>query len=124
MIRRNRGFLDLALGSLLMTIAVCRPWGGESAQQEQTPVHPVAQTSARERGRQVFLSNCNGCHPGGGAGVGPALKNRPIPESLVRSQVRNGRGIMPAFSPDRISDEQLEALVAYVTNLHRQSESQ
>ncbi len=54
-------------------------------------------TEADTRGEQVFLSNCNGCHPGGGAGIGPARNNRPIPESLVRSQVRNGRGIMPAF---------------------------
>lgn len=124
MVGRNQGLLNLALGSLLVATTLCRPWGGESTQREQAPAGPVAQDPVRARGEQVFLSNCNGCHPGGGAGIGPALNNRPIPESLVRSQVRNGRGIMPAFPRDRITDEQLDELVAYVAALYKSDKGQ
>ena len=48
-------------------------------------------------GRQVFMANCYECHPGGSAGLGPALNLKPLPGSLVRARVRKGIGGMPAF---------------------------
>ncbi|MHB0869239.1 MAG: c-type cytochrome [Chloroflexota bacterium] len=68
-------------------------------------------------GQAVFNQNCNGCHPGGDRGNGPALKGRNPSAETIRNQVRNGGGGMPAFSQSRISDQQLTDLVAYVQSL-------
>jgi len=66
-------------------------------------------------GRAVFMANCNECHPGGAAGLGPSLNDRRmLADFMIRRQVRKGRGSMPKFSERRISNEQLDALVAYV----------
>ena len=65
-------------------------------------------------GRRIFDAHCHQCHPGGTEGLGFALNNKPLPGFLVRFQVRNGLGVMPAFSEETISEEELDALVAYV----------
>lgn len=65
-------------------------------------------------GQRVFDATCNGCHPGGTAGIGVALNNKPLPGFVIRRQVRWGLGAMPAFSEDAVSDEELDALVAYL----------
>jgi mono/diheme cytochrome c family protein len=55
-------------------------------------------------GQQVFLTHCHQCHPGGEAGLGPALNNRPLPDFLTRMQVRGGIGVMPGFSEEEIEE--------------------
>lgn len=71
-------------------------------------------------GEQVFDRNCSQCHPGGEAGLGPALNNKPLPQFAVRIQVRNGVGAMPRFRSYEITDEQLRAVTAYMVWLRRQ----
>jgi mono/diheme cytochrome c family protein len=71
-------------------------------------------------GEQVFDRNCSQCHPGGEAGLGPALNNKPLLQFAVKIQVRNGVGAMPRFSSNEISDEQLRAVTAYMVWLRRQ----
>jgi mono/diheme cytochrome c family protein len=66
------------------------------------------------RGRVVFAQHCHKCHPGGEAGLGPALNDKPLPEFLMRFQVRHGLGVMPAFSEREISDADLQRLVDYL----------
>jgi mono/diheme cytochrome c family protein len=70
-------------------------------------------------GARVFASSCNGCHPGGTQGIGPAINNKPLPTWLMRFQVRHGLGAMPAFSEEDISKEQLDALLRYLVWLRR-----
>lgn len=65
-------------------------------------------------GRRTFDANCHQCHPGGTGGIGPALNNKPLPGFAIRLQVRNGIGAMPSFTEEEISDEALDALVAYM----------
>jgi (+)-pinoresinol hydroxylase len=79
-----------------------------------------------ERGKEVFDNWCAACHtgnrPGSVAlevryqGVRPAhLEDREdlVPE-LTRFFVRNGISIMPPFRKTEITDEELEALAAYL----------
>lgn len=70
-------------------------------------------------GEEVFYANCHQCHPGGSGGLGFAINDKPLPGWLMRFQVRNGLGAMPAFSEEQISDAELNALVAYLVALRR-----
>lgn len=76
-------------------------------------------TSEIALGQRVFAANCTQCHPGGTQGLGPALNNKPLPGWLIRFQVRNGLGAMPAFSEAEIPDDQMEALTEYLVWLRR-----
>jgi mono/diheme cytochrome c family protein len=68
-------------------------------------------------GQQIFMRNCYQCHPGGNAGLGPSLNDKGLPGFAIRTQVRNGFGAMPAFDDKRISDQDLENVVAYLKAL-------
>ena len=70
-------------------------------------------------GQKVFMSYCHSCHPGGTAGLAPAINNKPLPGFLIRYQVRHGLGMMPAFKEDVISDKELDNLVAYLKVLRK-----
>lgn len=69
------------------------------------------------RGQQVFMQHCNQCHPGGAGGLAPPLNDKPLPEGLIKFQVRNGLGAMPAFDEGRISDAELDDLAMYLKEL-------
>lgn len=71
-------------------------------------------------GQQVFHANCHQCHLGGAGGLGPSLNDKPLPGPLIAYQVRHGLGVMPAFSPERLSDKELDALVLYLEKLRTQ----
>jgi hypothetical protein len=73
----------------------------------------ILHTPAEAHGQLVYMKNCYRCHQGGEGGLGPAL-NRPLPDRLIRTQVRLGLGAMPAFAPQALSDSDLEDLLAYL----------
>jgi mono/diheme cytochrome c family protein len=103
-----------ALAIMLMLAAV----GCGSARRDAPSVGAVEPSGERLTvGQQVYMENCYQCHPGGAGGVGPALNNKPLPEFAMKTQVRAGVGAMPAFSKQRINDEQLDGLMAYVKEL-------
>ena len=72
-----------------------------------------------ERGRMVYMSQCNHCHPGGEAGLGPAINDKPLPGFLIKTQVRTGLGAMPSFPPHEISDADVAAVIAYLKMIRR-----
>lgn len=67
----------------------------------------------------MFMTHCNPCHPGGEAGLGPAINNKPLPGFLIKFQVRRGLGAMPSFSEHHIKDQELNDLIAYIKALRR-----
>jgi mono/diheme cytochrome c family protein len=73
--------------------------------------------AAVARGEAVFQQHCALCHPGGEQGVGPSLITSSATPDQIRTQVRNGAGVMPPFPPSVISDQQLNDLIAYVLSL-------
>jgi mono/diheme cytochrome c family protein len=78
---------------------------------------PMTLNAKQARGESTFKHICNGCHPGGEGGLGPGLNNKPLPGFMIKYQVRHGVGVMPHFPKERISDEALDDLVAYMKHM-------
>ena len=101
----------LGLAALLLT-------GCGSALRSEPLKGPLALgTPSLQRGEAVFMEKCHQCHPGGEAGLGPALNNKPAPPFLIKTQVRKGLGDMPGFDERKIPDADLDALVDYMLAL-------
>lgn len=102
---------------LALGVAGC---GGASKGAETLPSEhyegPIA-SSDIELGADVFQRSCNGCHPGGERGYGPALANHPHATAAVRRIVREGKGKMPGFGEEKLSKDELEALLAYLDTI-------
>ncbi len=84
--------------------------GSVTAISNEKPGEGVIQS-----GKAVYDKFCNGCHPNGRAGVGPALIG--LSEETVKAPVRQGKGGMPAFGAAQISDAQMTELLAYLKSL-------
>lgn len=76
-------------------------------------------TKELQEGRELFNEYCASCHPGGMSGVGLAIINKPLPESLIRFQIRNGVGVMPAFNEKVLSDDEVENIAEYLVYLRK-----
>lgn len=86
--------------------------------QRSAPLLSQAMPGPQES-RLLFEDNCHQCHPHGGAGLGPALNNKPLPEFAIKAQTRKGLGAMPKFSEETLSDESLNKIAKYVQALRR-----
>lgn len=98
--------------SALATIAACStkiliPGEGEQLVQEKAAVE----------GQKLFMGSCSRCHPGGNAGLGPSIINKPLPGFMIKLQVRQGFGTMPSFSRNHLSREELDNIVQYLKEL-------
>jgi mono/diheme cytochrome c family protein len=87
--------------------------GGESAQYEG----PIASTDAAH-GKEVFSSFCDDCHPDGGEDVGPSLIEHPHSPARIRQQIREGSGKMRPFSEARLSNEDMESILAWLASVN------
>lgn len=81
---------------------------------------PITSVAAGD-GQKVFMRECHQCHPGGEAGLGPAINNKPLPGFMIRLQVRNGIGAMPAFSQTDINPKEMDDLLEFLKALRRHS---
>jgi mono/diheme cytochrome c family protein len=97
--------------------------GGASSEGDTTAAGadqysgPIVASADAAAGETVFEEMCAGCHPGGGSGIGPSLLAHPLEPGFVRLRVREGVGRMPPFPPSRISDDDLENVLAYLDQL-------
>jgi len=66
------------------------------------------------QGQHAFMINCYQCHPGGAAGLAPAINDKPLPEGMIKLQIRQGLGAMPAFNEQHLSDADVDAIVRYL----------
>ncbi len=117
MMRKYVLFL-LLLVPLLLAACQNSPQG---TQPPETPTPAVQEVSAEDmaaEGLEIFRAvGCAACHGQNGEGnIGPALAGH-TREQVFR-QVRTPKGdIMPAFSPEELSDEDLEKIVAWIDSL-------
>jgi mono/diheme cytochrome c family protein len=84
--------------------------GCASARRTEPIAGPILLDEKASAGEVIFMHTCNGCHPHGEAGVGPALNNKPLPDAAIRLQIRTGvvgGGTMPPFPPEALSDKEI-----------------
>jgi mono/diheme cytochrome c family protein len=68
---------------------------------------------------QLFANTCGWCHADGGRmeGKGPQLMGTALTDDEIKNRIKNGKpGRMPGFGTT-FTDEQLNAIVAYIRNL-------
>jgi mono/diheme cytochrome c family protein len=88
--------------------------GGEAAAGYEGP---IASTDAAH-GKQVFATFCDDCHPDGGADVGPSLIENAHTPARIRKQIREGSGKMRPFSEKRLSNEDMESILAWLASVN------
>jgi cytochrome c oxidase cbb3-type subunit 3 len=118
-----------------MALAACqreerdtRPQSALGSGEQPTPVAFEANAFHLSEGKRLFgWFNCSGCHANGGGGMGPALMDEKwIYGSSIESihaTIRDGRpNGMPSFR-DKIPDDQIWELAAFVRSLAGQAPS-
>ncbi len=82
------------------------------------PADPAAAWQAKvEHGRRRYTRMCYAaCHDPGLA-IAPNLHGKRLPERRVRNQVRQGGGEMDPIPVRRLSDEDLDAVIAYLSTI-------
>jgi|GEM_PF-2346348 len=85
-----------------------------------SPITPIPGATA-DKGLQVFQQQCTICHPGDGKrpGTGPALTRSKIADSYpaLFGQIRQGKGQMPAFYAQQISNADISNISTYLQSI-------
>ena len=87
--------------------------------EKPPPTLEQVETTAAS-GKDVFTTNCGGCHTLADAGTsgasGPNLDDAAPDAATVKAYVRGGGGGMPAFG-DKLSNAEIDAVAAYVSSV-------
>jgi mono/diheme cytochrome c family protein len=108
--------LGLMIGTLAIAYGCSKESTGTTAYSLEDFDYPINSTNVAA-GTEVYAEFCEGCHPGGEEGDGPKIAGEEASPSQMRWKVRSGGDDMPAFGPDKISDANLESLLAYASTL-------
>jgi mono/diheme cytochrome c family protein len=94
----------------VMLMAAC-----SATKRGEPAVGPMRMSDASiKAGEKLYNMHCYKCHTMGAGGLGPSLNDKPLPRFLIRLQIRHGLGVMPAFSEQQLSDQQVEEIIDYV----------
>ncbi|MEI7520174.1 MAG: cytochrome c oxidase subunit II [Thermoleophilia bacterium] len=109
----------------VVTPAAFEAWlaKGKAAVADGTAQADAAATAANApgdavAGKTIFEAKCGGCHAGLGTeagGVGPQLKGRPLTLESVKTQITNGKGMMPGGI---VSGTDMADVAAYVMSIN------
>ena len=121
---KPRAIVMLLAATFATAPLLAQAGGCKSSRRDEPLVGPVnLSTPQLELGQRVFMAHCYQCHPGGRAGVGPAINDKPLPRPAIRTQVRAGVGAMPGFDEKKLSDQEVHAVADYVAALHQTGKS-
>lgn len=115
--------LNAKLVSALLLLALTACGGGDSGGGTTTTntsggegYEGAVTSTDTALGASTYEQHCNGCHPGGQAGFGPAVSGIGWTPAQMRQQIREGEGRMPGFSTTDIDAATLEALLAHLVS--------
>jgi cytochrome c oxidase subunit 2 len=104
--------------ALMRTRAIVLSQAGFAAWTKRQPRAGGSAGGGEIDAKGIFTANCAPCHTLAKAGtngmVGPNLDDLALAPAAVQQQIRNGGGGMPPFG-EQLSDEEIEALVQYLT---------
>lgn len=103
-------FLAITMLFSLADIVSCSSRRSEPVKNKQF----LSENAHVKNGEKVFMIHCHKCHPGGEAGLGPAINSNPAPQFVKRFQMRHGLGVMPSFKQDEISKDDLRDISKYL----------
>lgn len=104
--------LIVALSSVVTALAFVGPAGARGHRHSKKSAHHGSAS-----GRQVYQSNCAGCHGAGGEGKnGPKLAGASLGLGSIAKKVTDGGTKMPSFKK-RLTPAQIKAVAAYVQTL-------
>jgi len=112
----TKPILGLMIGMLAIAYGCSKESSGTTAYSLEDFDYPLESTDVAA-GAEVYEEFCEGCHPGGEEGDGPKIAGEGVSPSQMRWQIRSGGDDMPAFGSDKISDANLEAVLAYAETL-------
>ncbi len=139
--RGRRWHLPAAVAVLVPALLTGWTLTAVSAQESPSPSpSSSAPTGDPAKGAQVFGSagcvTCHGANLEGGIGakLNPIEKlpgvTDPLDPNYLRNTIRNGRSgdpgfsaAMPAFGPDKLSDADVENVIAYITQQNKSGSS-
>ncbi len=67
-------------------------------------------------GKNLYEKVCAHCHSPE-VGVGPVIGGRGLPQTYIKTIVRNGFNAMPAFPASHVDDESIALLTEYLSTL-------
>ncbi len=115
--------LALAGLTLALTMTACGGGGGDAEEAGGDHASSGGEVPAEYQGAitgtdvasgaEIYDQMCASCHPGGG----PDLEGLGWTAAATRQQIREGEDSMPANGPDRISDEELENILAHMQTI-------
>lgn len=108
--------------------AACSGGGGDAEVEEAEPEAtaggdvaayegPIESTDVAH-GKEIFDNLCGDCHPDGGEDVGPSLIADPHSPAALRQQIREGSGKMRPFAEKRLSDQDMESVLAWLASVN------
>lgn len=89
------------------------PTGNAAAPTRTTAGESELAAGNRDLGSEAFRLNCQECHTQGRQSFDPAARGR---LALLRTRIREGTAEMPAFPPDRLPDDTLRHVLAYISS--------
>ncbi|MCG8556130.1 MAG: cytochrome c [Proteobacteria bacterium] len=113
----KHSFLALAIALIAGCGGAARGGGASHAGEVAAEyAGPIASTDAKH-GALRFDDVCGMCHPDGEEDIGPSLLNKRLLPGHVRKQIREGSDDMRPIGLDKLSDEDMEAVLAYLVSL-------
>lgn len=103
---------------MTLGVGVIASTTGCSSPRKSEPItQPVNLSQPQLEGRLLYDRYCYKCHTEGEGGMAPSLNEKPLPQFAMKFQIRHGIGAMPAFPPERLSDEEVDRIVQYIVAL-------
>lgn len=108
-------FFSVAVILILLLVA-CSQATPASSPSSSTPA-PSTEVTPQIKGKDIYTQKCAVCHgpDADGTSAAPAVAGHSI--STTKTQVRNPMGTMPAFSPDQLSDEELDEIAEFISGM-------